>query len=47
MVMEKFALTLQSEPVIDAYIAEHHLMLMKKRFSLKLLLQLPAATPKN
>lgn len=30
MVMEKFALTLQSQPVIDAYLAEHHLMPYEK-----------------
>lgn len=28
--MEKFELTLQSQPVIDAYMAEHHLMLYEK-----------------
>lgn len=30
MVMEKFALTLRSRPLIDAYLAEHHLMPYEK-----------------
>jgi hypothetical protein len=35
--MEKFALTLQSQPVIDAYMAEHHLMPYEKAIFLEIL----------